>query len=82
MLLSLLWKTWHAVHARVFIPLYFMTKYYNHGQKSYDTILFVGLFQFTQAQPLPHPTNNVGRLYPEFFPSILQHCPKDFCPGL
>ena len=53
-----------------------MTKYYNHGQKSYDTILFVGLFQFTHAQLLPHPTNNVGRLYPEFFPSILQHCPK------
>ena len=58
-----------------------MTKYYNHGQKSYDTILFVGLFQFTHAQPLPHPTNNVRRLYPEFFPSILQHSPKDFCPG-
>ena len=28
---------------------------------------FWGFFHFTHAQPLPHPTNNVGRLYPEFF---------------
>ena len=30
---------------------------------------FWGVFQFTQVQPLPspHPTNNVGRVYPEKF---------------
>ena len=28
-------------------------------------------FQFTQVQyPSLHPTNNVGRVYPEFFPSF------------
>ena len=35
--------------------------------KSLDTILLWGFFQFTHAQPLPHPTNNVWRVYPEFF---------------
>ena len=28
------------------------------------------LFQFTHDQPLPHTTNNVGRVYPEFLPSF------------
>ena len=28
---------------------------YNHGQKSWDTFAFLGVFQFTQAQPLPSP---------------------------
>ena len=28
---------------------------YNHGQKSWDTFVFLGVFQFTQAQPLPSP---------------------------
>ena len=33
---------------------------------------FWGVFQFTQVEPLPspHPTNNVGRVYPEFVPSF------------
>ena len=26
---------------------------YNHGQKSWDTFAFLGVFQFTQVQPLP-----------------------------
>ena len=26
---------------------------YNHGQKSWDTFAFWGVFQYTQAQPLP-----------------------------
>ena len=44
--------------------------------KSLGTLLhFWGVFQFTQAQPSPHPTNNVGRVYPEFFPSFnFVHC--------
>ena len=28
---------------------------YNHKQKSWDTFAFLGVFQFTQAQPLPSP---------------------------
>ena len=28
---------------------------YNHGQKSWDTFAFLGVFQFTQAQTLPSP---------------------------
>ena len=43
---------------------------YNHGQKCWDTFAFLGRFQFTQVQPLPSPTNNVGRVHPEFFPSF------------
>ena len=44
--------------------------------KSLGTLLhFWGIFQFTQVQPSPHPTNNVGRVYPEFFPSFnFVHC--------
>ena len=35
--------------------------------KSLGTLLsFWGVFQFTQVHPSPHPTNNVGRVYPEF----------------
>ena len=46
---------------------------YNHGQKSWDTFAFLGVFQFTQVQPLPSHTNNVGCMYPEFF-SEFQLC--------
>ena len=35
---------------------------------------FCGVFQFKQVQFLPHPTNNVGRVYPEFFFSEFQRC--------
>ena len=40
--------------------------------KSLGTLLrFSGAFQFIQIHnPSPHPTNNVGRVYPEFFPSF------------
>ena len=41
-------------------------KYCNRGPKSSDTCISGASFQFTQAQPSPHPTNNVGRVYPEF----------------
>ena len=42
--------------------------------KSLGTLLrFWGVFQFTQVQPSPHPTYNVGRVYPEFF-SEFQLC--------
>ena len=40
---------------------------YNHGQKSWDTFAFLGRFPTTQVRPPPPPTNNVGRVYPEFF---------------
>ena len=36
--------------------------------KSLGTLLhFWGIFQFTQTQPLPSPTNKDGRVYLEFF---------------
>ena len=40
--------------------------------KSVGTLLrFWGVFQFTDSfNTSPHPTNNVGRVYPEFFPSF------------
>ena len=40
--------------------------------KSLGTLVrFWGVFQFTRVEPFPpHPTNNVGRLYPEFFPNF------------
>ena len=39
--------------------------------KSLGTLLhFWRVFQFTQAQPLPSPTNNVGHVHPEFFLSL------------
>ena len=43
--------------------------------KSLGTLLrFSGAFQFIQIHnPSPHPTNNVGRVYPEFF-SEFQLC--------
>ena len=31
---------------------------------------FWAVFQFTQVQPIPSPPNNVGGVYPEFFPSF------------
>ena len=37
---------------------------YNHGQKSWDTWAFSNSHK---SNPSPHPTNNVGRLYPKFF---------------
>ena len=39
--------------------------------KSLGTLLrFWGVFQCTQSNPSPYPTNNVGRVYPEFLPSF------------
>ena len=44
--------------------------------KSLGTLLhFWDIFQLTWVQPSPHPTNNVGCMYPEFFPSFnFVHC--------
>ena len=41
-------------------------------EKRLGTLLrFEGVFQFIQIHnPCPHPTNNVGRVYPEFFASF------------
>ena len=40
---------------------------YNSGQKSWDTCIS-GTFSNSQgSNPSPHPANNVGRVYPEFF---------------
>ena len=40
--------------------------------KSLGTLLrFWGVFQYShRSNPSPHPTNNVGLVYPEFFPSF------------
>ena len=44
-------------------------------EKSLGTRLhFWGVFQFTQTQPLPSPTNKDGRVYLEFFFSEFQLC--------
>ena len=42
-----------------------------YGQKSWDTFAFLGRFPI-HAGPTPPLTlqNNVGRVYPEFFPSF------------
>ena len=45
---------------------------YNHGQKSWDTFAFMGRFPI-HTGPSSHPTlptNNVGHVYPELFPSF------------
>ena len=43
----------------------------NHGQKSWDTFVFLGHFSNShRSNPSPHPTNNVGHMYPEFFLSF------------
>ena len=43
---------------------------YNHGQKSWNTFAFLGIFQFTHAQPLPSPHKQcwtrVSRIFSEF----------------
>ena len=41
---------------------------YNHGQKCWA---LSGPFSNSRrSNPSPHPTNNAGRVYPEFFPSF------------
>ena len=59
-----------------FYSLYFMTKYYNHGQKSYDTILFVGLFSIHKC-PVPPPPHKqrwtpVSRIFSEYTTALSQ----------
>ena len=43
---------------------------YNHGQKSWNTFAFLGIFQFTHAQPLPSPHKQcwtrVSRIFSKF----------------
>ena len=44
---------------------------YNRGQKSWDTCAFLGAFSYLhRSNPSPHPTNNFGRVHPDFFPSF------------
>ena len=43
------------------------SKYYSHGQKSSDTCVSGAFSNARRSNPSPHPTNNVGRVYPEFF---------------
>ena len=43
---------------------------YNHGQKSWNTFDFWAFPNSLMHNPSPHPTNNVGHVYPEFFPSF------------
>ena len=40
---------------------------YNHGQKSWDTWVSGTFSHSHRTNPSPHPTNNVERVYPEFF---------------
>ena len=44
---------------------------FNHGQKSWGTFAFLGRFPIhTRPTPPLTPQTNVGRVYPEFFPSF------------
>ena len=47
--------------------------FYNHGQKSWDTCISMGFSNSHRSNPSPYRTNNIGRVYPEFF-SLLQLC--------
>ena len=43
--------------------------------KSLGTLAFLGCFPVNMGPTLPSPTNNVGCVYPEFFPSFnFVHC--------
>ena len=62
---------------------------YSHGQRSWSTFVFVG-FSLNNTCPTPPPTHKlqVGRVYPEFFPSFSsvygggrENC-KTFCTVL
>ena len=46
---------------------------YNPGQKSWDTCISGAFSNSHGSNPSPHPANNVGRVYPEFF-SEFQLC--------
>ena len=43
---------------------------YNHGQKSWDTCVSEAFSNSHTSNRSPHPINNVGRVYPESFPSF------------
>ena len=52
----------------------YLTTNYNHEQRSLDTFAFLGRFANShRSNPSPHPTNNVGRVCPDFFLKF-QHC--------
>ena len=43
---------------------------YNHGQKAWDTSISEAFSNSHRSSSSPHATNNVGHVYPEFFPSF------------
>ena len=43
---------------------------YNHGRKSWDTGVFEAFLKCHISNTSSHPTNIVGRVYPEFFSSF------------
>ena len=48
----------------------------NHGQKSWETCISWVFSNSHMPNPSPHPTNNIGCLYPEFFPSFFPFSPR------
>ena len=44
--------------------------FYSHGQKSWDTCISGALSNSHVPNPFSHPKNNVGCMYPKFFPSF------------
>ena len=52
-------QAWKPLKIAFILPISFSD---NHGQKSWDTFAFLGVFH-----PSSHTTNNVGCMYPEFF---------------
>ena len=43
---------------------------YNHGQKAWDTCISEAFSNSHRSSSFPHAINNVGHVYPEFFPSF------------
>ena len=69
-------QAWKPLKIAFILPISFSD---NHGQKSWDTFAFLGVFQFTQVQPLPSHHKQcwmyVSRIFfPSFKISKTLHC--------
>ena len=60
--------TWLNISHYLHTYFTWLTPVVNHGQKSWETFAFLGRFPMhTGPTPSPHRTNNIWRVYPEFF---------------
>ena len=66
-------KRFYRLEKHSKLPFFLPTSFSdNYGQKSWDTFAFLGRFPMHTGPtpPLTPQTINVGRVYPEFFPSF------------